>query len=318
MSMDLTISLLGIYNQDPEIMDEDHLLLPDEVDRDILVPMALAETAELESLYPAPEPLKIVMRAWSGSRLPSWERMITALEAEYNPIHNYDRTEEETGSRAQTEDENISDQTAEGIRDSSAEARHDKVGETVNELNTGSRSSSGSSSSNSSDTGSDVESTAEMVQDAGSTTGSGTSTGQVTGFNASTFADDNKTINSSSGTTSGSRDRSQTVTNTRSGGSDTQEERSETGSSTDTAKRDRDMQSSGSVDSTSTRDRDQSFSRSRNADTSDTHTRKLRAFGNIGVTRTQEMITDELELRMMDIYRIIIDELRSYFCLRVY
>lgn len=42
-------------------------------------------------------------------------------------------------------------------------------------------------------------------------------------------------------------------------------------------------------------------------------------YGNIGVTKTQEMIRDEINLRRnADIYQIIIDEFKNRFCILVY
>lgn len=46
----------------------------------------------------------------------------------------------------------------------------------------------------------------------------------------------------------------------------------------------------------------------------DTLTRK----GNIGVTTTQQMITQELELRKNDFYRIIYSDIDSILCLKIY
>ena len=93
---DLTLSLMGIYNQDETILNSTNFPLPEDVDRDILVPLILAETAELEIVYPDPATLKIVLKAWANARGPAWQRMIDALDEEYNPLHNYDRHEEET------------------------------------------------------------------------------------------------------------------------------------------------------------------------------------------------------------------------------
>ena len=63
----------------------------------------MAESADLEVVYPDPDTMNIVVRAWSSARLPSWERMEEALNEEYNPIHNYDRSESWT---EETEGEN--------------------------------------------------------------------------------------------------------------------------------------------------------------------------------------------------------------------
>lgn len=47
-----------------------------------------------------------------------------------------------------------------------------------------------------------------------------------------------------------------------------------------------------------------------------THTARL--FGNIGVTKSQEMLRDELEVRKTDFYKTIVDEIKSRFCILVY
>ena len=279
---DLTLSLLGIYNQDPTIMDSDHLLLPEGLDRDTLIPMILAESAELEIVYPDPATLKIVMPAWSRARCPSWQRMLDALAEEYDPLHNYDRTETETGSNTgmdtDTETETIEDGLEEDVTDTTSATR------------TGSTETSRSGS----------ESTEENVSDAGTSTTTGTSTGQVTGFNTQSFADNDKTINSGSGTSSSLQDRDQTVTTEGTEGTSSDE--AEAG--------------------TAIRDRDQSYTRdrtvTRTGQTGGTHSRTLRAFGNIGVTTSQEMLRAELEIRILDIYRLIVDELIAYFCMRIY
>jgi hypothetical protein len=86
------------------------------------------------------------------------------------------------------------------------------------------------------------------------------------------------------------------------------------------------MESEGSETVTSSgsavRDRDQTYGRdrtlTRSGQTGGSHSRTLRAFGNIGVTTSQQMLREELEVRIMDIYRLVADELISYFCLRIY
>jgi hypothetical protein len=87
------LSLLGIYNQSPGVLAPEAFPLPEGLTHDVLDPLLLAETAELEILYPEPTTLTTVITAWSRARLPAWSKMYTAMIAEYNPIHNYDRTE---------------------------------------------------------------------------------------------------------------------------------------------------------------------------------------------------------------------------------
>ena len=89
----ILISLMALYNQDSSILNATNFPLPTGVSHDNLDPLLLAETAELELLYPEPSTLKTVIKAWATVRGPAWTRMITALTEEYNPLHNYDRQE---------------------------------------------------------------------------------------------------------------------------------------------------------------------------------------------------------------------------------
>lgn len=231
---DIQLSLLGIYDQHPEILDAESLLLPAGVDRDVLVPRLLAETAELEILYPEPTTLQTVIRAWSTARRPSWERIYAALTAEYNPLHNYDRTETESGTdtgTVHTDDDSTDTGTVRNV---------------------------------------------EEISDTGSGTNSATTQGDVTGYNSNTFAGNDKQTTSGSNSSSASRDRDNTETRNLSRGRDVLETRNLA------------------------------------------NTRSLRAYGNIGVTTNAQMISGEIDVRSTDIYTIIADEFRSYFCLLIY
>lgn len=274
----LTLSLLGMYNQDETILNSTNFVLPEDVDRSTLVPMLLTESAELEILYPAPEYFKVACKAWSTARCPSWEKMFEVLEEEYDPLHNYDRTETETGSTTGTdsitETETVDDVTSEDVRDTTA----DDITVTTAEDSR--------------------VTTAEDITDTSSGTTSTTATGQVTGFNSNTFADNNKTLTSGTSSDTTARDRDQTETT------------------------DRDTTETTDRDTTVTRDRDVTFGRERETgrtgSSSGSHSRTLRTYGNIGVMTSQSMAREELELRKIDIYRLIVEEFIYYFCLRVY
>lgn len=89
--MQATLSVLGLYNWDSSIFDGFNL--PDTVDLETLKNLIFSETAELEVLYSEPTIFNIFLRSWSKSRLADWIRVESALNAEYSPIENYDRTE---------------------------------------------------------------------------------------------------------------------------------------------------------------------------------------------------------------------------------
>ena len=225
--MEMTLSFLGMVNQVPSLISAETFPLPTGLTHEVLDPILLAETAELELLYPEPTTLATVITAWATARGPAWTRMATALNAVYNPIHNYDRTESFTeeleGSNSRT-----------GAND-----------------RTGSSDTTGTSS------GSESASLSKNVHGYNSTT-------------ANTPSNADSSSGQSSGTTTSSTDTTQA------------DEWSEDGTNEHTL------------------------------------TRSSTISGNIGVTTSQQMIEAELELRKIDIYKVIVREFKAMFCLGVY
>jgi len=62
----------------------------------VLVKNLLAQTAQLEVLYPNPVVFKNLVGVWSQKNLDVWNRLYATTQYEYNPIENYNRYE--TGS----------------------------------------------------------------------------------------------------------------------------------------------------------------------------------------------------------------------------
>lgn len=118
----------------PSFLDAQYFALPEELsaeDRAALEVLILSESAELETLYPEPSTLCTVISAWSHARVPAWERILSALTAEYNPVHNYDRYETETGTdtgtRTQTHTGNRTETEAEDIADTASDTSTGKT-----------------------------------------------------------------------------------------------------------------------------------------------------------------------------------------------
>lgn len=109
----MLMSLLTLYNDDNTILSG--LTLPDGCNSAYLIPQLLAETAELEIIYPQPAIFKIVFDAWVQSRYPSWARMMAALTEEYNPLHNYNRDEIWNENLIGKDTENVGRQSARTI-----------------------------------------------------------------------------------------------------------------------------------------------------------------------------------------------------------
>ena len=215
------LTIAGLYDYDPEIFAD--VDFPGEnVDKDVVIDQIVYDCGELPLVYTKPDFMRRQLRRWSEVNRLTWQRIYLALTEEYNPLHNYDRTEVETGT------------------------------------NTGSEGETGTIQ------------TAEDISDTGSNQTSATTTDQVTGYNSNTFADDNKQL------------------------------------------------ASGNASSTNARDRDETETRNLTHTRNLAHARNLHIFGNIGVTTSAQMLTGELEVRATDIYRIIVDEFKQYFCLMIY
>lgn len=222
--MRATLSILGLYQYRPDVFDL--FKLPDGVLLDNVRDNILLELAELELLYPSGDFMKTAIGIWSSKQLPVWQKLYATTNLEYNPIHNYDRTEEwteeETGNR--------------------------------NESRTQSQESSGESSG--------------TVQNSGVDTVKS----DVSAFNEASY-----TPKEMQTTTLGTE-------NTSSG----------------TAKQTTDI----------TDDTDENSSRN--------NTRTGRAFGNIGVTTTQQMIEAERNVVKFNIVDYIVEDFKQRFCLLIY
>lgn len=91
------LSVMGLYQFDQTIFDP--MVLPEELDKEILVGSILDECSELECVIPDPNVFKAVINYWSRKNLQPWTKMYEAQVAEYNPLWNKDGTYRETETR---------------------------------------------------------------------------------------------------------------------------------------------------------------------------------------------------------------------------
>lgn len=90
--MRATLTIKGLYDYDPSLFDG--MAWPDGVTAGDVLPELTAELAELELVYPSAGTMKTSIASWSKSRVGAWNRIAAALDAEYNPVENYDRYED--------------------------------------------------------------------------------------------------------------------------------------------------------------------------------------------------------------------------------
>lgn len=97
MGRGASLSLLGMYNWDESLFD--NMAYPsgfDANDKTLFVNNLVMECAELEILYSDWDFLKFAIEAWSKKEVLTWERIYQASILHYNPIENYNRTEDVT------------------------------------------------------------------------------------------------------------------------------------------------------------------------------------------------------------------------------
>ena len=256
MSRGATLSILGLYNNDPTVLDE--MVLPDGFTNEEIQNVKdniLIECAEFEFLYSDPAMAKSIIGIWSAKELPYWQRVYDASQLEYNPIENYRRNESETVDDDRSEQHSGSDVNSRtGVDTMRASGSDTQTG-----------------NSNSTDTNS----------------GTDTVTNKTSGYDSGTLVD-----HDSSETQHGH------VLTNYANGTNTQQY--------------------GRVDTTEHNTQD-SLQHGEKIVHDNKIERSMLAYGNIGVTTSQEMLTQELEIaKIINVIPVIIESFKNRFCIEVY
>lgn len=226
--MRATLSILGLYQREPTLFDE--LELPGSMNKDVLIDNILYEAAPLEVYYPDPNFMKFMIGRWSFMNQSVWQKLYDTTVLEYNPIFNYDRTEEWSEN----------------------EQMLDKRTLTGTEMETSTDNSSG-----------EIKSSGTVKSEL-----------NVSGYNESSYVPREQTIETPDTLTSNTSETDRIV----------------------------------SIDKNDTE----------NMDRKRDNIRTGRAFGNIGVTTTQQMIQQERETVLFNMYKVITDSFIERFCLMIY
>lgn len=95
------ITLIGVENYlNPERSVFDSMILPAGIDKDVLIGSIILRCQEFELLYSDPEFLIPAVGVWSRKNYRTFDKWVKALDIEYDPLYNYDRTEEYTDTHA--------------------------------------------------------------------------------------------------------------------------------------------------------------------------------------------------------------------------
>lgn len=95
---DFTSTILSYYYY---LQDDDglfkNLTVPEGIDSSVLIENILSKCGEMCPLWTNPYVMQELIGVWSNKWERTFEKWLIAYNAEYNPIHNYDRHEELEG-----------------------------------------------------------------------------------------------------------------------------------------------------------------------------------------------------------------------------
>lgn len=72
----------------------DSMMLPEGVEKEEVINCILEKYGDQTLAHPDPDYMRHYVGTWSKRRKPIWEKLLATTQLEYNPIWNFDRTEE--------------------------------------------------------------------------------------------------------------------------------------------------------------------------------------------------------------------------------
>jgi len=283
MGRAVNLSPLGLYNWDSSIFDL--MKIPEALDKETLIKNLLAETAELEVLYPNPVVFKNLLGVWSVKNLDIWNRLYATTQYDYNPIENYNRYE--TGSDSGT------GRTTHSGTDGRTEAITHGGKDTLDMTRR--------------DGGTETEATTANTEEGGQdTVDVNTGTGHwIAGYDSVASGTEND------GLVQQSRDQGNSFTTTDYGKTENSTgSRTTTFGKTETNKDETTYGKTENVQETKTY--------GEQVATTNDGEHELHAHGNIGVTTTQKLIREQREIDLFNLYDIIIEDFKMRFCILIY
>ena len=336
----------------PVVLDYGYESMLDDIpefDRDNFIDYLLSQTIEFETLYANPRRFKFMIGVWSKTENRIWSRLWTTLYYKYNAIWNKDQTYNESITNSNTNIVNRevtgtdnTDRTMTGsdnrdIDREEGDTTTESIDETVTDNGSENKTLGYGKTETETNSGTDIrkfEPGTQTEEYYNQTDASRTevTTREVTAFNDNTFHPAEKTSvtyppkttrNTSFGEGDKTTDTFGHVITTVGSGSDT-----DNTTTTGRTVKDNDRTESIAIreivnddlsrSETENIDRDTSTSETVTETGSGTNTVVKTDKGNIGVTTTQQMIEQERESALYNIYNVIVDSFKKKFCILVY
>ena len=306
MGRAVNLSPLGLYNWDQTVFDL--MQIPEALDKDTLVDNLLAETAELEVLYPNPVVFKNLVGVWSAKQIDIWNRLYATTQYEYNPIENYNRYETGSDSGTGRTTHSGTDTSTENTSFGGTDGRTEATMHGGTDTTTIQRAEGGTQGEQA--TGQLATGGSDVV------TGSDTKGHWIAGFDSTPSGTDDGLVKQT-------RDQDDATTTTQYGKTE-----STTGSNTTTfgkTESGSDATAYGKTENvTEQRTYGQTVSKmggvthGEQIATTNDGEHELHAHGNIGVTTTQKLIREQRAIDLFNLYDIIIEDFKMRFCILVY
>lgn len=278
------LTIMGLYNYRDGLFE--NMRFPEGFtadDKALTINNILLDCAELELLYPSWDMMHTVIPMWSGIELPVWERIYRASQEEYNPIENYNRTEISTVSHEKTEQHSGTDTKTVSGTDTEANTGTDTLTVNRSETHSGKDSTEYDATRTDADTGHNITENSITAYDSG-----------------------NLYLHDKSDLSLG-----KTTTETDIGTSELTHGETIANTGTEATQHGHNINrtSSGS----------ESIGHGEKIDDSGEVTTESHISGNIGVTTSQQMLEQELQIApKLNIIHIIADSFKQRFCLLVY
>lgn len=288
------LTLNGMYGYDNTIFDG--MILPEGYDRDALFMEIMNRSGQLYPYHQQPGVLKSAIRLWFSRNFLNFDRIMEAYSAEYNPVENYDRHENWT----RTPD--LSDTSTHTGQDSTAHSGNDSL------VKTGQDTVTDTGTDTTAHTGVDTtDHTYTNYKETMDYSGSKITEEQVSAFDNANYQPSKKTTETPS---------------------QLDEEKSITGSHADELTHGHiEELTHGLIETTvkgttDTQNYNSSEATTYGSTVTDRHTGNEQYYnythGNIGIRSSQELITQELELRKYDVYLDIAARFEHEFLVQVY
>ena len=104
-----------------------NLSLPEGIDKDVLISVIMLECGEMAPIWTDAEFMQFMIGQWSIKWKTTFEKWVKALNTDYNPLNNYDRTEEWTTNTTSNLSSSSTSETQKSAYDSSTYTPYNKL-----------------------------------------------------------------------------------------------------------------------------------------------------------------------------------------------